>query len=710
MDYSTAQRRLQPLLQVPELRRGRRPAHRSRRGTNECVMQNPLVPAIKLRMVGVVVGQGLARRRSARRVRRGLSGVLSIALVGCAVDDREFEPSMAVTPNEAASGASEGSGAAGPGPLGARNAGGGGGSQPALPDELDLLFMIDNSRSMADKQEILRLTTLDLMSRLVNPICLDDAGNEHPAPPPGAACPPGQRRQFEPIGDIHVGIITSSLGDFGANVACGDFTSPSYTPDRVDMAHLMGSLERGGALDNEKAFLTYRTGSDLEQFNAAFQNLVSSVGENGCGWEASLESWFRFLIDPRPYQGLTRVPCSDGITSTDCVAPSTDALGQPLFDQGLLAQRAAFLRPRSLVAVVMLTDENDCSVEPVGQNWAVTDIASGTPMARGTTACAANPNDPCCRPCGTPAPAGCSDDPSCGTGVMANRLPPEADGFNLRCFDQKRRFGHDFLFPTRRYVNALQEAELCLDHSDLSTPSCPSPLVPNPLFAGGRTPERVLLAGIVGVPWQSIASGTDSTGRALSDPGRQLRYKSSSELTSADWNRIVGSAGTLGRIASDGVLEIPAVPPSPPSEPTMVESSAARANVTPGNPINGREHDTASGGVTPDDLQFACIFPLPTSRDCAQVDPTTTTCDCFPGESDSPLCETTPANGSPGTIQFWAKAYPGLRQLRVLQGLGDRSVVSSICARQTNDVERPDFGYRPAVAALVEGLDRLRRR
>jgi hypothetical protein len=548
------------------------------------------------------------------------------------------------------------------------------------------------------------------MARLVNPICLDDADNEHPAPPPGAGCPPGQRRQFEPIGDIHVGIITSSLGDAGSNVACpADVTNPRYTPDRADMAHLVGSLERGGALSNEEAFLTWQTGSDLEQFNAAFQELVNSVGENGCGWEASLESWFRFLIDPRPYQSLARVPCTGGITTMDCVAPSTDALGQLLLDQGLLAQRAAFLRPRSLVAVVMLTDENDCSIEPIGQNWMLTDIANATPMVRGTTACAANPNDPCCRPCGTPTPAGCPDDPSCATGVMVNRLPPEADGQNLRCFDQKRRFGYDFLFPTQRYVNALEQPELCLDHSDLSAPSCPSPLVPNPLFAGGRTPERVLLAGIVGVPWQSIASGTDSTGRPLSDPGRQLRFKSSSEFTSADWNRIVGAPGTLGRVASDGMLEVPAVPPLPPSEPTMVESSAPRANVSAGNPINGRERDTGAGQATPDDLQYACIFPLPTPRNCAQVDPNTTTCDCFPGETDSPLCEATPANGSPGSIQYWAKAYPGLRQLRVLQGLGERSAVSSICARNTTDVERPDFGYRPAVAALLEGLQRVRR-
>jgi uncharacterized spore protein YtfJ len=84
------------------------------------------------------------------------------------------------------------------------DAGGGGGSGgsasidagPALPvapmlideirpepvDKIDLLLMIDNSKSMSDKQEILRSAVPDLVRRLVNPICVDAQGNQ-----PGAA-------------------------------------------------------------------------------------------------------------------------------------------------------------------------------------------------------------------------------------------------------------------------------------------------------------------------------------------------------------------------------------------------------------------------------------------------------------------------------------------------------------------------------------------
>src|SRR5688572_29925774 len=43
-------------------------------------------------------------------------------------------------------------------------------------DKLDLLFMIDNSMSMADKQEILSLAVPVLIRRLVTPNCLDAEG------------------------------------------------------------------------------------------------------------------------------------------------------------------------------------------------------------------------------------------------------------------------------------------------------------------------------------------------------------------------------------------------------------------------------------------------------------------------------------------------------------------------------------------------------
>src|SRR5882757_6281812 len=85
-------------------------------------------------------------------------------------------------------------------------------------DKIDLLFMIDNSISMADKQAILADAVPLLVTRLVTPICVRSctkADNCSPAqekdgiPTQGNADATGKCGQgapeFSPIKDIHVG-------------------------------------------------------------------------------------------------------------------------------------------------------------------------------------------------------------------------------------------------------------------------------------------------------------------------------------------------------------------------------------------------------------------------------------------------------------------------------------------------------------------------
>jgi hypothetical protein len=565
-------------------------------------------------------------------------------------------------------------------------------------DKIDLLFMIDNSASMSDKQAILRLAVPDLVERLVNPVCVDAQGARGETPAPGAPCPSGQTREFEAIENINVAVVSSSLGDAGAQTTCVG-TGAGGAPDQIDMAHLIGSTSRGnipGATDT--GFLEWRAGStDSSSFSSQFERMVGSVGEKGCGLEASLESWYRFLVDPAPYRELVRVRCGGSKSDAlNCVQASTDASGQLLLDEELLQQRAAFLRPDSLVAIIMLSDENDCSIAPGGQTFIVADTSRR--MNSASSVCATDPSSACCYMCGGRVPDGCSADPVCAeapeTGVAAGRLTATDDGVNLRCFDQKRRFGYDFLYPTARYVNALAQRELCLSHLDLSLANCPEGgLVPNPLYAGSRDPSLVFLGGIVGVPWQTLASDVDASGLPITSPDTTLRFKTAAQL-SADgtWAQIVGSPGV------------------PPSSPYMVESQFPRTGVSVGNALNGREYDTVDTGLPgepPSDLEYACIFELSEPRDCDQRDPRTEQCDCYDGNFDRPLCEREPGDGNPGSTQYWAKAYPGLRQLEVLRAYGDNSIVASICARNvdiaTQD-SRQDFGYRPAVDSIVERL------
>jgi hypothetical protein len=56
-------------------------------------------------------------------------------------------------------------------------------------------------------------------------------------------------------------------------------------------------------------------------------------------------------------------------------------------------------------------------------------------------------------------------------------------------------------------------------------------------------------------------------------------------------------------------------------------------------------------------------------------------------------------------MQFKAKAYPGIRELQVLKGIGEQGIVASICPPNTKDPTAADFGYRPVMNTL---LDRLR--
>jgi hypothetical protein len=584
-------------------------------------------------------------------------------------------------------------------------------------DKIDLLLMIDNSISMSDKQQILSAVLPDLMSRLVNPLCVDSLGNLYPAPAEGSAtCPAGQHQEFQPIGDIHVGIISSSLGDAGANVACpADASFDKYKPDQVDMAHLLGSLPRNRAQTNAQGFLEWHAGStDAADFNRNFQELVKDVGESGCGWEAQLESWYRFLVDPVPYAGLQRVHCrGSSSTALNCIGRATGPDGRFLLDDTVLDQRDAFLRPDSLVAIVMLSDENDCSAQIGSQTWVAFNIEDTRPMFKGSSTCAEDPNGKCCYSCPLGPPEGCEPDPTCRENL--NRLPSELDGQNLRCFDQKRRFGVDFLYPTQRYVNALTQTELCWSALDLSLQDCDEQdIFPNPLFVSGRLPSQVLLAGIIGVPTQALDAGNTTGAAPGSIPGA-VRFKTYEELSAGGvWDQILGSPGVAWQERKGSRPEVPSSPPVPAALPQMVESPSPRMGVRAGNALNGREYDTLQGSATDadsapraDDLQYACISPLPVPRDCAALNPDRDNCDCFAGVNNRPLCEQTPGTSLAGTTQYWAKAYPGLRELQVLKDYGERtsnSIVASICALEVTDTSSPNYGYRPAMDALISRM------
>jgi hypothetical protein len=73
------------------------------------------------------------------------------------------------------------------------------------------------------------------------------------------------------------------------------------------------------------------------------------------------------------------------------------------------------------------------------------------------------------------------------------------------------------------------------------------------------------------------------------------------------------------------------------------------------------------------------------------------------GGSNRSICQN--ADGTYGNQQHRAKAYPGLRELDVLKGVGKNAIIASICARNLKSEDQTDYGYRPV---LRQVLDRLR--
>jgi len=92
---------------------------------------------------------------------------------------------------------------------------------------------------------------------------------------------------------------------------------------------------------------------------------------------------------------------------------------------------------------------------------------------------------------------------------------------------------------------------------------------------------------------------------------------------------------------------------------------------------------------------------MPTACDCDKPgDPTAVP--PVPGDQN-PLCQEN-ASGAFGKTQYRAKAYPGVRELQVLKGVGNQGIVASICPAQQTDVQAKDYGYRPAIGTIIERL------
>lgn len=511
---------------------------------------------------------------------------------------------------------------------------------PLVPaDKVDLLLVVDNSASMTDKSALLAASVGPLLRRLAA------------------------------VGDLHVGVISSSLGSLGADTCPDD-------GDRNQRAHL---LTRGAASPPANGVLTSAAGVDA--LVSETEAVVRGVGQAGCGFEATLEAAYRFLVQPDPWERVV-------------IDSSTNRAKYSGVDATLLAQRKAFLRPDSLVIVLALTDEDDSIADPLsvaGQGWAfmanqfpgsTTFRSDGrtTTAPRGTSACAANPASPDCTSCGFAATCNAADpqcqkikaDPNCQGGGYFGATE---DALNVRFHRMKERFGIDPQYPISRYVDGFTNARVpdgASEHDDkgvyVGTAKCQNPLFAASLPSapgdelcqlprGTRARGLVLFGALVGVPETLVSSGTP------------------------DWPRVLGAAPETFDLTGIDPHMIASVPPRaglPPPSTTRGDNGA--------DPVHGREWDTQK-----DDLQYACTFALPTPRTCTQGE---AGCECADPARNPPLCGATIGQ------QTRAKGYPSIRPLRVAKALGDRAVVGSICP---GDASKGYAGTMDALGSKLAG-------
>ncbi len=586
---------------------------------------------------------------------------------------------------------------------------------------LDLLLVLDNSGGMADKHRLLARALPDLFACLLAVNCEDENGDRTLSE--DGDCPEGFGATFTHFTDVHVGVITTSLGGHGG-IACSPAEGSTYSPDKDDRGELVAPL-RGVPTEGDQGFVTWqghpwRNGTrDLAALTADVVDIVEAVGEMGCGYEAPLEAMYRFLVDPMPplqvlNDGVRSFP--DGLNTT------------------LLEQRARFLRPDSAVGIVLLTDEDDCSVRDDGPGFFVTGATAGGRVPRGTQRCATDPDDRCCRSCAlveSSPPEGCAaldDDPACRQAAFKW----EEEHPNLRCYEQKRRFGIDLLYPTRRYVDALTNSEVYGRSCEGDEDCPPSPQQPeggscvevggglrycrytNPLmsdnpFYPDQIPrsgsEVVFLTGIVGVPWQDVA-----TAETLTDPDHLELIRSTAvaggESLASRWDTLLGSEAT-GGYPLDPFMWQSATPrlagqahaisgvPYPEANPITGDRPLDPASPGAASPINGHEYQVTDGGS----LQYACTYPLYAPVDCEGG-----WCSCLPADpnlSTNPLCQA-PGSAEASTTQRFGKAHPAPRILQVLKDYGFNAGVASACPKLGAKADRdsPAFGYRPAMTSL----------
>lgn len=168
--------------------------------------------------------------------------------------------------------------------------------------DIDILFMIDNSPSMGDKQNLLAMNTPAFMNVLKN-------------------IPGG-------LPNVHVGVVSSDLG------AGPTFINGNQCRPGGDRGIFYGAAKRPncGLTDPKASYIVSLNQGTQNNFMGDISTVfacLAKLGEDGCGQEHQLQA--------------VRVGLYENVTP----------------------ENKGFLRPNAYLGIILLTDEDDCSADPM---------------------------------------------------------------------------------------------------------------------------------------------------------------------------------------------------------------------------------------------------------------------------------------------------------------------------------------------------------
>lgn len=211
-----------------------------------------------------------------------------------------------------------------------RDAGTDAGPLPPGTNSIDLLLMVDNSNSMTEEQASLTAE----FPRLVNILASGDFDQD------GSTTGPDDFLPF----DLQVGVVTSDMGT-------GGFTVPTCSRSNFGddgILRTQGRTDITGCLATYPSFMRFVPGAGGDPATFARDvACVATVGTGGCGFEQPLESILKGLSPASP------------------TSWTASGYAAPTFFRGTFGHadtsNAGFVRAGSVLAIIPVSDEEDCS-------------------------------------------------------------------------------------------------------------------------------------------------------------------------------------------------------------------------------------------------------------------------------------------------------------------------------------------------------------